>query len=413
MDLMLSETSTGVRDWRDHASFFLNLSRLCPEEVVPYRAQGQPAFLINRPEHAVHVLSTARERYANPYHPYAELAGLYRPEGSYLLRLGHHADHRSAYVHWLGQLVQSGHELFHGLAEYSRQGPVEVDRAIKQHLLRVFARTLLGVDVTEESGPFIQSVAFVEECQANETFARGEDSELLRLRYAQALEAQQRLVARVLRDSPEVREAVAEEPARHELFSTVIIRTLLNGYNAMATALSWTIHLLGQHPEAQERIREESAALGTKPPTARELPRLRFTRCVIQESLRLYPPAWMLGRRARTEDQIGDVHIPAGAFVSVSPYTLHRHPGAWEDPDAFRPERFEQAGALVPGAYLPFGGGLRSCPAEHSVVGPLQLLISTLVREHRLQPVPGLAVRPRGLVSLRPSPGIQLQLLPV
>ena len=117
MEPRLSEAMIGVRDWRDHASFFLNLSRLCQDEVVPYRAQGQPAFLINRPEHAVHVLSTARERYANPYHPYAELAGLYRPEGTYLLRLGHHAEHRSAYVHWLGQLVHSGHELFHVLAE--------------------------------------------------------------------------------------------------------------------------------------------------------------------------------------------------------------------------------------------------------------------------------------------------------
>lgn len=404
---------SGVRDWRDHASFFLNLSRLCPEEIVPYRAQGQPAFLINRPEHAVHVLSTARERYANPYHPYAELAGLYRPEGTYLLRLGHHAEHRSAYVHWLEQLAHSGHELFHVLAERSRQGPVEVDRAIKELLLRVFARTLLGVDVSEESAAFIQAIAFIEECQANEVFARGEDSELVRWHHAQALEAQQRLVGRILRDSPEMREAVEEEPARYEIFSTAIIRTLLNGYNAMATALSWTIHLLSQHPEIQDRAREESIALGKKPPTARELPRLRFIRCVIQESMRLYPPAWILGRRARTEDRIGCVHIPAGSFVSISPYTLHRHPGVWEDPDAFRPERFERAGAPAPGAYFPFGGGLRSCPAEHSVVGPLQLLIAMLVREHRLQPMPGLAVRPRGLVSLRPSPGIQLRLLPV
>lgn len=413
MEPRLTEATTGVRDWRDHASFFLNLSRLCPEEVVPYRAQGQPAFLINRPEHAVHVLSTASERYANPYHPYAELAGLYRPEGSYLLRLGHHASHRSAYVHWLEQLVQSGHEAFHVMAERSRQGPVEVDRAIKELLLRVFARTLLGVDVTEESGPFVQAVTFIEECQANEIFARGEDSESIRLRHAQSREAQQRLVARILRDSPDVHEAMAEEPARHELFSTAIIRTLLNGYNAMATALSWTIHLLGQHPEAQQRIREESVALGKEPATARDLPRLRFTRCVIQESMRLYPPAWMLGRRARIEDRIGGVPIPPGAFVSVSPYTLHRHPGVWEDPDAFRPERFERAGAPAPGAYLPFGGGMRSCPAEHSVVGPLQLLTATLVREHRLQPVSGLPVRPRGLVSLRPSPGIQVRLLPV
>jgi cytochrome P450 len=405
--------SHDVRDWRDHAAFFLNLSRLCPDEAVPYMAQGRPAFLINLPEHVGHVLVTAQANYRNPYHPYAELAGLYRPEASFLLRLGSRSEHRTAYTHLLAQMVESARARFRVLGESSRQGPVEMERELKELLLCVFARALFGVDVATESGPFVRAVGLVEECQANQVFARGADSGPLRLRYQQAVEDQQRLVERILQGCPEMREAVEEEPARHSLVHTAIIRTLLNGYNAMATALGWTLHLLGQHSEIQRQVREEGLGLGGELPSVGDLSRLRFTRCVVQESLRLYPPAWMLGRHARGEDRLGGVTIPAGAIISVSPYTMQRHPRVWEEPDAFRPERFLRGEGRQLGAYFPFGLGMRSCPAEHSVVGPLQLLVATLVREHRIEPAPGVTVRPRGLVSLRPSPTLRLRLVPL
>ncbi|AKJ04799.1 cytochrome P450 [Archangium gephyra] len=400
-----------VRDWRDHAAFFLNLSRLCPDEVVPYMAQGRPAFLINRPEHVTHVLSTAQANYRNPYHPYAELAGLYQPEGSFLLRLGHRAEHRSAYTHQLTRMVESARARFRVLGESSSQGPVEVERELKELLLCVFAQALFGVDVAAESESFVRAVGLLEEVQANHVFARGADTGPLRLRYQQAVEDQQRLVERIVQGSTGMREAVEEAPERHSLVHTAIIRTLLNGYNAMATALGWTLHLLGQHPETQRQVREEALGLEEELLTIRDLPRLRVTRCVVQESLRLYPPAWMLGRHVREEERLGGITLPTGAIISVSPYTMQRHPRVWEEPDAFRPERFLGAESRQPGAYFPFGGGMRSCPAEHSVVGPLQLLVATLVREHQIEPVPGVTVRPRGLVSLRPSPTLRLRFL--
>ena len=116
---------------------------------------------------------------------------------------------------------------------------------------------------------------------------------------------------------------------------------LLAGYETTANALTWTHYLLSQNPWAAERLRSEvRQQLGGRAPTYTDLARLPYLRQVLDESLRLFPPAWIIGRRAIGNDEIGGFHVPAGTVIAICIYALHRHPTFWEQPDLFDPERF-------------------------------------------------------------------------
>ncbi|HEX2419237.1 MAG TPA: cytochrome P450, partial [Micromonosporaceae bacterium] len=143
-----------------------------------------------------------------------------------------------------------------------------------------------------------------------------------------------------------------------------LVTLLLAGHETTASTLGWTFHLLDAHPEARERLRAEARdVLGDRPPCYEDLGRLRYTTMVLQEAMRLYPPVWILTRRARSDDEVGGYRVPAGSDVLISPYTLHRHPGFWRDPERFDPHRFDPDRAVDRSryAYLPFGAGPRVC----------------------------------------------------
>ena len=116
---------------------------------------------------------------------------------------------------------------------------------------------------------------------------------------------------------------------------------LLAGHETTANALTWTWYLLARHPDAARRVRlEAKEALGSRLAAAADLERLPWTTAVIREAMRLYPPIWIIERRAREEDVIGGSRIPAGSSVLISPWVTHRHPDAWDDPERSRPNDF-------------------------------------------------------------------------
>ena len=135
-----------------------------------------------------------------------------------------------------------------------------------------------------------------------------------------------------------------------------------------------------------------------------DLPRLPYHRMVIEEAMRLYPPAWGLSRRARFDDEIGGYVLPQGAYIQVFPYVTHRHPAFWEQPAAFDPERFsEDAVAGRPRfAYFPFGGGPRLCIGNQFALSESQLILATILARYRLQLIPGRVIEPLPLITLRP-----------
>jgi cytochrome P450 len=192
--------------------------------------------------------------------------------------------------------------------------------------------------------------------------------------------------------------------------------TFINaGHETTTVALAWTWHLLARHPEAEERLHTElDAVLGGRAPKSSDLPALPFTGRVVDEALRLYPPAWGLGRDAYEQDEIGGYRIEAKGSIFLSPWLLHRDPRFWDAPEAFDPDRFspERSRGRPRHAYLPFGGGPRVCIGSHFATVEMQLVLATLAQRVRLVPVPGHPVEPRPIFTLRPRHGIAMTARP-
>ncbi len=399
---MAAPSYPGVVDARDHAAFYLNLSRT-GGAVVPYRSGGRPAFLVNRPELAGRVLADHEGAFRNPYHPYAELAGQYAPAGSLLLRLARGADARAA----AGDTAREMEDAARAFAGALPDGePVAVEPALKERTFRSTARLLFGVDPEALAAEFVAAIGYIEECWGNGLFRDGAAGPpVLAQAYVRANQAQDAVADWII-----ARAGLSDGGKDREGLRTTVLRTLLNGYNATGTTLAWTLHLLASHPDQQARLREELRAAGDDGRAAR-LPLLRR---VVSEVLRLYPPAWMLGRTAERPVRLGDAEIPAGAIVSVSPYAMQRHPALWDRPSEFRPQRFapEEAAGRPRGSVLPFGAGERRCPAAAMVPGHLHAFLAVLLRTHAVEPADAVPVRPRGLVALRADPPLHLRFIP-
>lgn len=187
----------------------------------------------------------------------------------------------------------------------------------------------------------------------------------------------------------------------------------LAGHETTANALTWTWYLLSQHPEVEAQLHAEvDALLGERPPTAEDLPGLRYTEMVLAESMRLYPPAWILGRRALRDYEAGGFRIPAGSIVILSPYVMHRDERYFPQPQRFDPERWTPAAkeARPPFSYFPFGGGPRRCIGEGFAWMEGILVIASLARDWRMRLVPGHAVETQPMVTLRPKHGMRMTL---
>jgi cytochrome P450 len=183
---------------------------------------------------------------------------------------------------------------------------------------------------------------------------------------------------------------------------------LLAGHETTANALTWTWLLLSRYQAALRELRQElSDVLGGRPPILEDLPRLRFTKMVIEESMRLYPPAWIIARSVAETDEIGGYQIPAGSIVFVSPYVVHRHPKFWQDPEGFDPRRFENEKPR--GAYFPFGGGPRMCIGNGFATMEAELVLATIAQRVRFELQPGHPVVLDPSITLRPRHGMKMR----
>jgi len=182
------------------------------------------------------------------------------------------------------------------------------------------------------------------------------------------------------------------------------------GHETTANALTWTWYLISQNPEAEAAFHSElDRVLGGRLPTVADLPQLRYTEAVFAESLRLYPPAWGIGRRALEDYQVGDYTIPAGSVILVSPYATHRDPRWFPDPLQFRPERwFAEDSSRPKFAYFPFGGGARVCIGERFAGMEGVLVLATIGQRWRLRLEPGHRVETHARITLRTKHGMRM-----
>lgn len=200
------------------------------------------------------------------------------------------------------------------------------------------------------------------------------------------------------------------------------VTLMIAGHETVASSLIWTLHLLSRHPGVADALAAEfDAVLGApaRPPTWADLPALRLTRAVVDEALRLYPPAWVITRRAVEADEIAGVEVPAGTTVILSPWLLHRRAASWPDPARFDPERFlgpERSAerATSRGDYLPFGMGPRLCIGRDIALVEAVLVLATVLPGRRLVAPPGRReVEAEALVTVRPRGGLLLGLVTV
>ena len=186
----------------------------------------------------------------------------------------------------------------------------------------------------------------------------------------------------------------------------------LAGHETTANGLAWTWYLLSQHPDVAERLRQSiDQALGGRAPTMADVPRLGYARQVLSEALRLYPPAWALGRIALEPCTFGGHAVPAAAGILISPWLVQHDARWWPEPERFDPERWApDAPERHRFAYFPFGAGTRICIGEQFAWTEMLLVLATLVPQWRLSLAPGARVAPEAIITLRPKHGIAMRL---
>lgn len=206
----------------------------------------------------------------------------------------------------------------------------------------------------------------------------------------------------------ETGEAMSDKQLRDELMTLLIA-----GHETTSNLLSWIFYILSKHADVRDRLHSElEQVLGGRVPEASDLGRLSYTRMVLEETLRLYPPAWISNRSSREDDVICGYHIPAKTFIAFSPYVIHRHPHFWPEPQKFDPERFAPgADSQRPKyAYIPFGGGPHLCIGRDFAMMEATLVVATLLQHVDLRLLPGTQVRPQALATLRPRDGLPMLL---
>jgi cytochrome P450 len=192
---------------------------------------------------------------------------------------------------------------------------------------------------------------------------------------------------------------------RDEVTAMVIM-----SHESTADVMTWAWMLLSTHPEAENWLHAELRhVLGGRTPTIEDLPNLPYTNAIVHETMRLYPPGWLLGRRALGDDEIGGYRIPSKSVVVFSPYITHRHPAFWSDPEVFAPERFLDEDKRRPRfAFIPFGGGPHACIGNQFALIECQLVLAIVAQRYRLRLVPGHPVDADALITLRPRHGMRM-----
>ncbi len=304
-------------------------------------------------------------------------------------------------------------------------GTVAVSRDLDVLSLKVAACALLGVALESEAAPLASSFSRVARLAMKPAFSpfgrpsRAGPAWIRGRRAARTIDRAVRAILermdRRLADGRRADHGIGGGSGAGGMPPGEIAGLLFAGYDTTATAVAWALQLLAFHPEEASRCaREVDAVAGTGPLDADRVKRLVRLRAVLSEVLRLYPPVWVIPRRAAREDWILGYRIPRGTDVLVSVYAIHRDPDAWDHPDEFRPTRFLPGARKggPDGAYLPFGLGPRSCAGAAFGVLEALTILAVILRALRVEPATARLPAAEPLLSLRPRRPIRLRLAP-
>lgn len=349
-------------------------------DVVSYKIGGERNVLLNHPDHAQHVLGSNRDNYskdtgANRYFRTEVADGILTADGE---RWRRQRTLLTPAFRDRQRLVATAHEAiatlvarFDSAAETGRE--VNLSAAIAEVTLSITTRALFGMDHQH----------FIEHCAALGKVLDDGSSLLpgaaagVGPRDALYRQIRHAVSASATEDHGPALSALISDPAHAgEALHQQMVTLLLAGYETTANSLTWAWILLMQHPDIYA---EWQHTLDTDPSRAPEL-----TKALFDETLRLYPSAWLLGRRALADDHVGGIAIPAGSAVTISPFLLHRHPQFWDAPEAFRPQRFLTGGERPTHryAYIPFGAGHRYCIGSSYAHDEAAMILTALGRRY-------------------------------
>jgi cytochrome P450 len=410
---------------RDPLHFFLSLSAEYGD-IVCYRRAPDPAYLINHPDYVRHVLVDNNRNYSkdtssNQIFKKVVAEGLLTSEGEVWRkqrRLMQPAFHHARLEPLDAMIAEASEEMLKRWRALEREHqPVDVAREMAALTVTITTRALFGVilgDEVREIGEMVNRAVHVMEkpsdprVQDSMTGLEAVVDRIVRQRRKDFRDGGDLLSSMMMARDNQSGEAMSEEELRNQ-----VMTLMLAGYETTASALTWTWYLLSQNRAAADRMRSEvRGALEGRSPRYGDLERLPFTRRVLNESLRIFPPAWTVGRRALGEDEIGGYYIAPGSVIAICIYSLHRHPAFWEHPEVFDPDRFlpENAVGRHKYAYVPFGAGPRQCIGNHFGLMEASLIIAAVAQEFDLQLVPGTEVVPEAVFVLRPSRGVMMSL---
>lgn len=417
-------------DWQSHYG-----------DVTRYRLGPQVLYMVGHPALAEEVLITHPERYIKMYEPE-------RPSGLSLLlgqglvtsrgelwqrqrRLMQPFFHRSRVAGFASAISAAGADL----AERWHRAPpgtlVAVDRDMARTTLDLITRTMFSTSVLNKVDQLFPALDLLLGYTSNHLLnplrpplwcpTAGNRA------FKRALALVDELVVGMIRTRREGGQRFEDlldrlvnagdengiPPMSDRQIRDEVLTIFIAGHETTAVALTWTWYLLATHPQTREKLHEELAeVLGGRAPTVADLPRLLWTRAVLEESLRLFPPAPGVIRKAATGTELGGYRVPAGALVFVNIGNIHRNGAFWTEPDHFRPER-HLAAEPAPGhrlAFMPFGAGPRFCLGNHLANLEALLLLAQLAQEFRLDLPPETRVEPEIRLTLRPRGGLRLEI---
>jgi cytochrome P450 len=416
---------------RDMLGFFQRCAREYGD-VVYFRLGPRRMVLVSHPDYIEQVLVTENRKFTKNFA--LQLLrpllgnGLLTSEGAVWLR-----NRRLIQPAFQRKRIEAYGSTMVALAERAvaqwRDGlEIDIHAEMMKLTLAVAAKTLMGVDVAEASSEVGDSLEIIMADFTN----RFESVQPLpvwlptpgNLKFKRAVRRLEQIIQRIV-----TQRRASAQPGSDLLSMLVhardeddgsgfddrqlrdeVMTLLLAGHETTANALSWTWHLLSQHPQVEERLAAElQAVLAGRSPTAADLPRLIYTERVILESMRLYPPAYSFGRRVVQPVTIGGYRLSKGTNVLLPQYVVHRDPRWFNEPERFEPDRWadDLIHRIPKYAYFPFGGGPRVCVGNTFAMLEAVLLLATVARRFRLDLVGGHDVRPWASITLRPRTGIR------
>jgi len=402
-------------------------------DVVGLRLAGYPTCFINHPDLIEDVLVTRSAQFRKHRFFWRHVEsifgnGLLTSEGDFWRRqrrLAQPAFHRERIAAYGTVMVAEAEQM---LAGWGAEEERDIHEDLMGVTMRIVARTLFGADVAaevEQIGASFEVVVQEIAVRFRRPFAVPDWVPLpSNLRYRRAVRQLDRLVYGIIRqprredadDLVALLRRARDEDGRgmsERQLRDEAVTIFLAGQETTALALSWAAALLAQHAPAQEALAAElDTVLAGREPAVSDLPRLRYTEAVILESMRLYPPAYVLGRESAVAGDIGPYRFPAGTTVFASPWVMHRDPRYFDRPAEFDPGRWLDglAKRLPRFAYFPFGGGPRLCIGNSFAMMESTLILAALAQRFRWTLVPGHVLDTLASITLRPRFGVRLRL---